>query len=126
MLSQSALQICVQSKAQVTLGAQALAPGPREGWEDQSGAPAGVGGRAAFLLASPPEGIDLLWHLLCGKENLGEQSQEDAGEKHVQPLWAPGQPEDLLQHPGCLRKTNHPETALSAEMSPRQGPSAGG
>ena len=96
------------------LGAQAPAPGPWEGWEDWDGAPVGVGGKAAFLLASPPEGFDLLWHLLCAEENLEEQSQEEAGEKHLQLPWAPGQPEDLMQHPGCLQKTNHPETVLSA------------
>lgn len=123
VLSWSALQICVQSKVQVMLEALAPAPGPWKGWDVWDGAPVGVGGKAAFLLASPLEGIDLLWHLLCADENLEEQSQEEAGEMHLQAPWVPGQLEDLLQCPGCLQKTKHPETVPSA---PWQGRSVGG
>ena len=41
--------------------------------------PVGLAGKAVFLLARSPEVVDFLWHLLCGDDNVEEQSHKQAG-----------------------------------------------
>ena len=125
-----ALRVCTANLCAEHSPGDAESPGPsREGVagiDDWHGAPVGLGGEAALLPASPPEGVDLLGHLLCADENLEEQSQKEAVAIVLHCTWAPGQLEDLPQCHSCLPKTKHPETALSAQMSMWQGPSVAG
>ena len=124
--SGSALQSCVQSKAQVTLAVLAPALGTGQGQEDWHGAPVGVGVKAVLLLESLPEGIDCLWHIQRAEEHLEEQMHKEAGEMHGHDMRDTGHLEDLPHHHSCLQRTEQPETALSAEVSVWQGPSVGG
>lgn len=85
--------------------------------------PVGVGGKAVFLPARSPEVLDVPWHLLCGAENLEEQSHEDVGRMKadgLKPLGHVGN--HPPQHHSCLQKTKQPEAALSAEVSVWRGP----
>lgn len=106
----------------------ALAPalGTWQGQEDWHGAPVGVGGKAVLLLACSPQVLDLLWHLHCAEEHLEEQMHKEVGQIGCHYTWHTGHLEDLPHHQSCLQRTDHPETALTAEVSMWQGPSVGG
>lgn len=97
--------VCRGQSRQVMSGILAPAARVVQRWEDQNGAPVGVSGQAVLVLASPPEGIDIPWHLLCAGENLEEQGHKEAGEIQNHSLRGLGQVDDLPHCSGCLQKT---------------------
>lgn len=56
-----------------------------------------------LLPACPPEGVDLLWHLLCAHVHLAEQSQQELGGINPQGIVALGLLDHEPQRQGCLQ-----------------------
>ena len=110
-----ALQTWVQSKVQVTLGALVLAT---RAWEGL--APVGLAGKVMFLLARSPEVSNFLWHLLCGGDNMQEQSRKQRVGRMHRGLLALRRLDHHPQHQSCPQK-KQPKTVLSAEVSMGQG-----
>ena len=88
-------------------------------------APVWLSGKAVFLPAHSPEVINILWDLLCGDENLEEQSHEHAGRVKDYRVLALRHRGHHPQHHSCLQKTKHLEMAFSTSVSMWQGLAGG-